>query len=326
LIYEKIFASYPSAGTSFSTLPELCAALLDEQKSSWPLLHEGWNALKSSTTREIVCKGFSVRVQYNPKRIISTGAKLDEQSIRGRECFLCSKNLPEEQKGILYEEKFLILGNPIPIFQQHFTVAYIEHMTQAFNPFVDDFLTLTAALSPALTLFYNGPRCGASAPDHMHFQACSSGVIPIERDIMDISKRLPLRTVNGVTFSTIEDYGRGVILIESNDLKNCAHMIRQLENIMQEPGNDPEEPMMNILGLYQDRKWSIVVFPRRKHRPSVYFKNERVVISPAAVDMGGFIITPIEKDYRGIEANLIESIYLEVGVSTDIIKKYIEKI
>ncbi len=290
------------------------------------MLHDGWKALDNSATREIACKGFSVLVQYNPKRIVSTGAKIDEQSIRERECFLCPEHLPPEQKGILYRDKFLILGNPIPIFHQHLTVALREHAPQAFEPFIEDFLALSAALSPALTIFYNGPRCGASAPDHMHFQACTSGVIPAERDIMDKTKKLLLKTVNGVTFSTVKNYGRGVIVIESEDLKNCALMICRCINVMQELCNDPEEPMMNVLSLFYEKKWSVIVFPRRKHRPSVYFADDRVVISPAAVDMGGFIVTPVEKDFRNIEASLIESIYHEVGVSADRIQKYIENI
>ncbi len=290
------------------------------------MLHEGCSALDKSITREITCRSFSVHVQYNPRRIVSTGAKIDEHSIRERACFLCAGHLPPEQKGILCRDTFLILCNPVPIFRQHYTVVLKEHESQAYEPWIDDFLILTAAIGPSLTLLYNGPRCGASAPDHMHFQACSSGIIPIERDLLNAARKEVLKTINGVEFSTLKNYGRGIILIESKSMEECANMIRRLIVVMRELCSDPEEPMMNVIGIFTDMKWSVVIIPRRKHRPSVYFADDRVVISPAAVDMGGFIITPVEKDFRTIDAGLIESIYHEVGMSRNSIVKYIKRI
>jgi ATP adenylyltransferase/5',5'''-P-1,P-4-tetraphosphate phosphorylase II len=326
LISENIFALYPSSGTERTSLPELCTALLDEQKTSWPLLREGWNTMQNCSTREIACDGFSVCIQHNPKRLISTAAKTDEQSISERICFLCSENLPPEQKGILYQDTFFILGNPLPIFPQHFTVVHKKHIPQSFDPFIDDFLSLSAAIGPALTLFYNGPRCGASAPDHLHFQACSSGIIPVEHDIVNESQKLLLKTIGGVALSTLKNYGRGIIILESIDMRECAKTLRRCINVMQELCNNAEEPMMNILSLYSGKKWSVVIFPRHKHRPSVYFADDRVVISPAAVDLGGLIIAPMERDFKSINADLVGSIYREVGVSTNRIQKYIENI
>lgn len=322
---ENIFASYPSDGTELRSLPELCTALLDEQKSSWSLLRKGWEALESTTMREIPCKDFSIKVQYNPGRIVSTGAQIDDQSIRRRKCFLCPEHRPPEQKAVLYHDAFLILANPIPIFRQHFTVAHTEHTPQVFESHIDEFLMLAAELSPLLTLFYNGPRCGASAPDHMHFQACSSGVIPIERDIIDPTHKIHLRTLDGVTLSTIKNYGRGVIVLESGLRHNCALALHRLMNVIKELCNETEEPMMNVLGSFNEGIWRIIVFPRRKHRPSSFFVDDRIVISPAAVDMGGIIITPVEKDYRNMETSLIESIYHEVSVSAERIQSFIDK-
>jgi hypothetical protein len=160
----------------------------------------------------------------------------------------------------------------------------------------------------------------------MHFQACSSGIIPIERDLLDAARKEVLKTINGVEFSTLKDYGRGIIMVESKSMEECANMIRRFIVVMRELCSDPEEPMMNVIGIFMDMKWRVVIIPRRKHRPSVYFADDRVVISPGAVDMGGFIITPVEKDFRTIEAELIESIYHEVGVSRDRIVKYVERI
>ena len=326
MIFKDTFTPYPSAGDRQTVLPEVCTALLDEQKSSWPLLHDGWAALKTTKTREIACRGFSVQVQYNPQRLVSTAAKVDEQSVRERPCFLCPDHLPAEQKGIVYGDKFVILCNPAPIFHQHFTIALREHEPQAFEPWSNDFLMLTAALGPSMTLFYNGPRCGASAPDHVHFQACSSGIIPVERDMLNVSRKVALKTLDGVVVSTLNEYGRGIILVQSENMTECGRMIRRLVNIMRDLCNDPEEPMINVIGTFMEGGWTIVIIPRRKHRPSMFFADDRIVISPAAVDMGGLIITPREKDFHNLEAGLIESIYREVGVPMHRIHTIVERV
>jgi hypothetical protein len=323
---RNIFAHYPSPDERHGVLADLCNALLDDQKATWPMVREGLTALEKSITREISCRGFFVHVQYNPGRIISTGAKVDEQSIRDRACFLCADNLPEDQKGILCFDNYFILCNPVPIFRHHYTVVCKDHLPQAFEPWITDFLVLTAEFGQSLTLFYNGARCGASAPDHMHFQACSSGIIPIERDTMETSRRDILKTIKGVEISTLKEYGRGIILIESKNIDECASAIRRCIAVMRELCNDPEEPMINVIGNFRDLKWRVAIIPRRKHRPSLFFADDRMIISPAAVDMGGLIITPVEKDFRTIDAGLIESIYHEVGVSRDRIVKYVERI
>ena len=121
-----------------------------------------------------------MKVQFNPGRYISTSAKVDEKSINDRKCFLCPANLPEEQKGILYEEEYLILGNPFPIFPEHFTIPNINHVPQQIKNNFPLMLKLTKDLSKHYVVLYNGPKCGASAPDHFHFQAGTKNFMPIE--------------------------------------------------------------------------------------------------------------------------------------------------
>src|SRR5690606_5973953 len=145
--------------------------LLELQKQDWPQCAEGYATLKDVRVKEFQFNGFKIKVQFNAGRITSSAAKVDAKSISERKCFLCTENLPAEQKGILYGEDYLILCNPFPIFNEHFTLTHIQHAPQSIKGSFNKLLSLSKNLSKYYTVFYNGPRCGASAPDHMHFQA-----------------------------------------------------------------------------------------------------------------------------------------------------------
>ena len=277
----------------------------------------GYASLATVRLREIRCRGFSVWLQFNPGRIVSTGAKVDAQSIRERRCFLCVENLPELQKGIVYKDEFLILCNPAPIFAEHFTISNIHHIPQVLGPYIPTILDLAGDLSPRLTVFYNGPKCGASAPDHMHFQANPTGLIPVEKAAQEQLHRVFRRSVDSVDILTLRDFGRQVIVLESRQKENLAAVMNRLLDSLCQALGVTEEPMMNVLCSSTDGVWRVIVFPRSKHRPDVYFKKEeaeRVLISPAAVDIGGLIVTPLEKDFNTVNASLVESIFQEVSL------------
>jgi hypothetical protein len=264
--------------------------------------------------REVACSGYSVWLQFNPGRIVSTSANVDPRSIRERRCFLCIENLPEPQKGILYKDEFLILCNPAPIFAEHFTISHIKHIPQVLGPALPTMLDLARDLSPRFTVFYNGPKCGASAPDHMHFQANPTGVIPVELAARENSRRVHQRTLHGVQIFTLREFGRQVIVLESDRKDALVPVSENMFASLRETMGTQEEPMMNVLCSYADGHWSMVVFPRSKHRPDIYFtpEKERVMVSPAAVDIGGLVVTPLERDFRSISASLVESIFAEV--------------
>jgi hypothetical protein len=178
MLEQKIFYSYfPSSGESLSKLYLL---LFKKQELAWPRLKEGMAALKEVELRKIQCSGFDVQLQFNPRRIHSTGAHVDAKSIRERKCFLCLANLPGEQQGILYKNEFLLLCNPAPIFYHHGTISHIHHIPQAIEDRIELVLNIVKDLAPSFTVFYNGPKCGASAPDHLHFQTSPAGNIPVE--------------------------------------------------------------------------------------------------------------------------------------------------
>jgi hypothetical protein len=321
LIQARLFQG-PVENASTADLPRL---LLEQQKLTWPQLTQGYASLATIRIREIECNGFSAWLQFNPGRIISTGAKVDAQSIRERRCFLCVENLPEQQKGILYGDEFLILCNPAPIFAEHFTISNIRHVPQLLKPHITTMLDLARDLSPASAVFYNGPKCGASAPDHMHFQANPLGLIPVEKAAQKDTHRVHRRTLNSVGVFTLKNFGRQVIVLESRMKENLRAILTGLFESLRRTTGTSEEPMMNVLCSFADGSWRVIVFPRSKHRPDVYFKpeEERVLISPAAVDIGGLIVTPIERDFNTVDAAMVESIFREVSLSASVVDRAI---
>jgi Domain of unknown function (DUF4922) len=322
-----LFGTYDPSLSSES-LAALSVRLLEQQKQTWPQLTRGYESLSGVRVREIVCDGFAVRVQFNPGRLVSSSAKVDQQSIAARKCFLCTENLPAEQQGILYGRDTLMLCNPAPIFNEHFTIADIRHLPQSLKERIPLFLALAQDLSPHFTVFYNGPKCGASAPDHMHFQASPTKLMPIETDVEAADRRLIFKQRGAVTILTATGLGRGVLIMESANQNELAHLFAASMDAMQRMSGGEEEPKLNVLCSFQHGAWRIVIFPRTKHRPDVFFEEgeRQILISPASVDIGGLIITPREHDFQRVDAALVQNIYREVSVSQEFIETIAEKI
>lgn len=271
-------------------------------------------ALSGVQVKELNVNGTLYKVQFNPARIVSSGAKVDAKSIKERKCFLCPANLPAVQKGIPFEGHYNILVNPFPIFPRHLTVPETAHVAQRITPRFGDMLDLARQLTD-YTIFYNGPKCGASAPDHAHFQAGNKGFMPIEQDWR--------RQVAGkvadygqATLWWLNDAPRTTLVIESADRKTAIKLFDTVYHSLDiQPGED--EPMMNVLVMYEDNKWIVFVFPRAKHRPACYTAegDANLLSSPASVDLGGVFITPVEKDFIKITAEDIAQILGEVCLS-----------
>lgn len=271
-------------------------------------------ALSGVQVKELNVNGTLYKVQFNPARIVSSGAKVDAKSIKERKCFLCPANLPAVQKGIPFEGHYNILVNPFPIFPRHLTVPETAHVAQRIAPRFGDMLDLARQLTD-YTIFYNGPKCGASAPDHAHFQAGNKGFMPIEQDWR--------RQVAGkvadygqATLWWLNDAPRTTLVIESADRKTAIKLFDTVYHSLDiQPGED--EPMMNVLVMYEDNKWIVFVFPRAKHRPACYTAegDANLLSSPASVDLGGVFITPVKKDFIKITAEDIAQILGEVCLS-----------
>jgi N-acetylglutamate synthase-like GNAT family acetyltransferase len=307
-------------------LPELCLELLSKQKKAWPNLGEGYESLKDVRERDLPCKGFSVRLQYNPRRIKSSLADVSKENVNERRCFLCLDHLPEAQKGILLRSDYLILCNPMPVFSSHFTVSHLDHRLQVIAEHIDTFLQLMADFGSGWTVLYNGPRCGASAPDHLHFQAAPSGQMPIEKEIREGKRLTLMKQVDNVLLYHLRDLGREVIILEGNEPMAVGIAFKGFLNVLKKVLLIDEEPMMNIAGFYEERRWCLVIFPRRKHRPDAFFRegDARVVVSPGVIDMGGLLITPIEKDFDRLDAAAVEGIYGEVSLDGETVKRAID--
>ncbi len=281
------------------------------QLAGWDLARQNYMALSQVQIREVTVGGTAYKLQFNPTRIVSSAAKVDKRSIQERKCFLCPENLPEVQRGIPCCKHYQILVNPFPIFPKHLTIPDVKHVPQRIAGRFEDLLVLSQLLT-AYTLFYNGPRCGASAPDHAHFQAGYKGFMPIEQQWISLPKKEVIAEKNASLYC-LEDRLRTAFILTASDIKSACSVFNALYHALPE-GADDDEPMMNILASYEDNRWTIIVFPRAKHRPDCYYAQDglRLLSSPAAVDLGGVFIMPIADDFRRVSDEDIARILSEV--------------
>ena len=301
---------------SVDNLNEQAKSLVTQQKSTWETTTKNYEALTRVQTKTFDFEHFRIIVQFNSERIRSSAAKTDAKSIAKRPCFLCLKNLPTMQKGILFQNKNLILTNPFPIFPVHLTISKVSHSPQEILPHFSDMLELSRNIND-FTVFYNGPQCGASAPDHFHFQAVIKNSLPIENEFNTLESQFSeiLFQNEKTKIVAVENYLRRFIAIISDDKneieKRFHHIYKNLE-----PGSG-EEPMMNILSSFQEGKWRVIIFPREKQRPSHFFKTDekQITVSPAAVEMGGVLVLPGEEDFKKITKKEIQDIYGEVTLN-----------
>lgn len=300
-------------------------ALFTDQLENWPQAKANYEALKNVKSKDFDFGKYSIRVQFNPARIQSSAAKVDAKSIQERKCFLCPANLPSEQKGIPFGSAYQVLVNPFPIFSQHFTIPTYQHTDQLILDRFGDMLDLAREIDDN-TIFYNGPKCGASAPDHAHFQAGVKGFLPIEKDINRISKET-IYSKEGITVYAITEYLRNFFLLQASDKDQAVSFFKQLYTML-DMKDDNKEPMMNIVAWYEQNEWYIAVFPRAKHRPDCFYAegDDNLLISPASVDLGGVFITPLEKDFLKITEKDIETILKEICIDDTKMQSIIQEI
>ena len=294
--------------------------LLHEQVSNWELARTNFAGLETVRTKSFDFGDFEIKVQFNPARIVSSGAKVDAKTIAERKCFLCTENRPAEQNSVDAGD-YLVLVNPFPIFPEHFTIPRKEHVDQQIKPYFADMLMLAEALDDYL-IFYNGPRCGASAPDHMHFQAGTKDFLPLVNDytrLKDTHAQLLVESKNFQLFN-FNGYLRTIYCIESTDVESAKDAFEKLYNHFTSPptleergeiGAEGEvEPMLNIVCTFEDGKWFTFVLPRKTFRPWQYTADgeQQLLVSPATVEMCGVFITPIEAHFEKITKEDVESI------------------
>ena len=298
-------------------------SLLTEQKENWELARTNFAGLKTVRTKSFNFGDFEVKVQFNPARIVSSGAKVDAKTIAERKCFLCTENRPAEQTAVDAGD-YLVLVNPFPIFPEHFTIPRKEHVDQQIKPYFADMLDLAEALDDYL-IFYNGPRCGASAPDHMHFQAGTKDFLPLVNDykrLKDTHAQLLVESENFQLFN-FNNYLRTVYCIESTDVESAKDAFEKLYTHFQQisllalPKGEGAEPMLNIVCTFEDGKWFTFVLPRKTFRPWQYTAegDQQLLVSPATVEMCGIFITPIEAHFEKITKEDVESILEQASLA-----------
>jgi hypothetical protein len=295
--------------TGDPSMSSLVEALFEQQSRTWPQLREGLEA--AVEVRRLDIHGLPVLLQHNPRRIVSTSARVDDKSIRERPCFLCSENMPDEEKGLNFGEGLVVFCNPFPVLARHLVVLSREHIPQRLDGHIDQFLDLARSLGSDYAALYNGAKCGASAPDHLHFQAGR-----IERlTVFDEIARHPEQD-GKLKLRSVHPYGAGFIWFRALDSDLASATIKRLmDTLNRESGDD--EPMVNVLARHDGTRWEIVVIPRRKHRPASYFAegDARILVSPAAIDLAGLVVVPREVDFMKLDPVSVEGIFSEVTLS-----------
>jgi len=281
----------------------------ESQLCEWQTARDNHEALTRVWSRELASPKLPtpLRVQCNPARLVSTGAKIDKASIAARPCFLCEANRPEEQQSLSLNEDFEWLVNPFPILPVHYTIAAKQHRPQRFLDAYDAMIQATTALPEEYIVFYNGPKCGASAPDHLHLQAGIAENIPL----VTYAKSLQCTG----QLQAITPFGYLVYLIHDAEHTDTFNRLYAELPIPEEE----YEPYMNVVAYRKEDKVHLLVIPRRGHRPHCYHaEGERqFLISPGALDMCGLIVTPRSEDYERLTPQKAAGILCEVGVRTE---------
>ncbi len=305
------------AQLEMDSLEEQVLQLFEEQMIHWPMAAKNYAGLLQAQIKSVrFNESTQMRIQYNAARMKSSAAKVDDVSISERPCFLCRKALPVEQKGVSFGEDYQILINPYPIFPKHLTIPRTEHTPQRIHGRIVDMMLLAKAL-PRFTIFYNGPNCGASAPDHFHFQAGNKGFLPIE-EIEDSEELLFSCGKTGI-FS-MPQYLPKTLIMQGVDIQKIEDLFESVYNFLSNAQPDEVEPMLNIICTFQDGSWRIWIFPRSKHRPHYFFKEgaSQIILSPASVDFAGVLIVPREEDFYKLDKTIIENIFQEVTLQEEI--------
>ena len=300
----------------------------NRQLEKWDDARRRYQDLRNVQTRELQLGTSTMKVQWNPARIVSTGARIDKQTLAERPCFLCEHNRPKEQVKKPFDSQYDLLVNPFPILPIHFTIPSVKHEPQLIRHTYGEIHKLLSEY-PNILVFYNGPKCGASAPDHAHFQAGTSGVLPLQLAWGRLSRNLrPIVKLNDEEgISLIEEYPCPALLIHSKSEYGDQQLFLRLYESLPLPEGEPE-PMMNIVSWRHEADYYSVVFLREKHRPDCYYQSgdEQFIISPGALDMAGLFVTPRQEDFERLTPERALAILNEVSLKPEALQQVIDRL
>ena len=312
-----------------------------DQLSRWPLACNNFRALKDVRVRELEVGGLGVKLQFNPARMISSAAKLTKEEIAKRRCFLCRENRPAEQIMLKFEgrkgKRYDILVNPYPIFPDHLVIAKSKHTDQSIWHRYIDMLDL-AKKYPGCAFFYNGPKSGASAPDHHHFQGVPKGLMPLENDVNHLLGSLYDNSIAEQTLRYLtsnqdahlyhyQKFTTGVFVLRSDTSKSAAKLFYRLLDCAEIPDGE-NEPLINLYSWWSAGEFRTVVIFRRSHRSHHYFSDgpDHLTMSPGCADMAGVFIVPVEKEYEALTSEWLSDMVREVSVPVDEQERIIDRL
>ncbi len=280
--------------------------LFRRQVEEWPLLAAGVAALAGARSRDLGGDGAGPLVRHIPHRAASTTAKVDPASIAKRPCFLCRENLFPEQRGLPFGDDWTLLCNPFPIVARHLTIVHREHRDQRIAGRLSELLDLAAALE-GLFVLYNGPRCGASAPDHLHFQAGALEELPA------------VPAADGAKGPVFDAWGARTLLLRGARGSVAADAERVLALLASALPQEPE-PWVNLVSWRAPGgDLVLLLYPRAKHRPDAYHRGE-LTVSPAAIDLSGLVVAPLEGDFERLTAAAARAVFEEVTVGAGVLR------
>lgn len=302
---------------------------ISDQLSVWPLASVNFRSLKSVEIKELTVGGLTCHVQFNPCRVASSTADTSEKAISARPCFLCAKNRPSEQFHIKFEGRkgrmYNVQVNPFPIFPDHLVIAREEHIPQAIWHHYPDMMDFSRRY-PDWTVFYNGPRSGASAPDHLHFQAVPRKMMPLENAVdsfLDSCRRPnlsnpPLATNRDASLYHFDSFATGIFALKANTSKSLAKLFYRLLCCCS-ASDMKEEPAFNLYTWFRDGEYRSMVTFRRSVRSHHYFSQgpDHLYISPGAADMAGVFVTPFREDLLKVNSGMLEEMLSEVCITKE---------
>ena len=302
-------------------------ALVQEQTGEWDLVGRNYEGLQNVKVKTFDFGDYSIDIQFNSERISSSKDRGEPHLGSVDSCFLCQNNLPQAQRMIPIDNDFLILVNPYPIFPEHLTIVSVEHKDQRIYENFDRMLDLASQLSK-FVIYYNGPECGASAPNHLHFQAGIKGFIPIENDFSSEICCREVRTIDEVKISHWPEYQRGIITLTGNNKSDLIGCFNKIYFQLQLLKGNSAEPMLNLITAFERKTWTIHIFPRTLHRPSQFYEkgDKQIILSPSSVDMGGLLVTPREEDFLKITEEDVFDIFEQVCFDTESVLTLINKL
>lgn len=296
---------------------------IKDQLSVWQLASSNFRALKTAPSREVDVFGLKCRIQYNPRRVISSTADTSPAAIASRKCFLCADNRPKEQFHLGFEGRkgrnYHIQINPYPIFRGHLVIVRDEHIPQEIWHHFPDMLDFAARYKDYL-VFYNGPSSGASAPDHLHFQAIPKHNLPLEEVVDEFLDHPgePFATVKDASLYKFAGYARGVFALKATTSKSLAKLFYRLLDCT-DRGKGEEEPMFNLYAYVKNSEYRTIVVMRSAKRSHHFYSEgaDHLTISPGAADIAGLFVAPFREDYDKADTALLEELLSEVCISED---------